>query len=219
MGWQGQATLHEGSRTTHPVTIFGIGLALFGPLVQVLISFFTDIEVTSIGVAVYLWVLTGVLCAIIIGIEDRSLTSVGLRRPNRWDAVVAVGLWIALMFLLGGWGELLGQLGIEGTEGGGSNDLGLHWMLFSAVTVAVVEEFLYRGYGLECLEAVTGSTWIAGLVTATVFVLIHSATSVAQMLLVIPAAVLLTVVYIWRRNLFVVMFAHVAINSFPLVMG
>lgn len=204
----------------HPVKCVGIGLAIFGPIVPILIALFTGFEVTSVELALYLWVLTGVLCAIIIAVEDQTLASVGLRWPNRWDVIVAVGLWIALMFSLGAWTELLGQLGLlERSNGDGSNDLALRWMLFSAVTVAIVEEFLYRGYGLERLEAVTGSTWIAGVVTATVFVLIHLATSMAQMLIVIPAAVLLTVVYIWRRNLFVVVFAHVAINSFPMITG
>lgn len=204
----------------HPRTLVGIGLALFGPIVPPLISFLTSLEITSVGVAVYLWILTGVLCAIIIGIEDRSLASVGLRRPDRWDVVLAISLWIVLMFTTGGWIFLLDELGlIEGAGGGGSDDLALHLVLFSAATVAIVEEFLYRGYGLERLEAVTDSTWIAGLATATVFVLIHLTTSVAQMLIVIPAAILLTLVYIWRRNLLVVIFAHVAVNVQPMLVG
>jgi|KBSMisStaDraftv2_1062788.scaffolds.fasta_scaffold316459_3 membrane protease YdiL (CAAX protease family) len=38
---------------------------------------------------------------------------------------------------------------------------------------AVAEEFLFRGYGLERLQELTGSKWIAGLLTLAIFTYGH----------------------------------------------
>ncbi|OIB56748.1 CPBP family intramembrane glutamic endopeptidase [Natrialba sp. SSL1] len=203
------------------LTLGAISLALFGLLLTIPFEAVTGWSLSGVDVAVYKWVLAGGLCLFVVGIENRSLSSIGFRRPNRWDLAITVGLWLTIMLSVGVMQALLAQFGLlETATGNGTPPDGteLYWTLFIAATAGVTEEVLYRGYALERLEAVTASTWVAGIVTATVFVLIHIGDGVVGMLVFVPAAILLTVAYVWRRTLFVVVGAHVAVNTVPLVL-
>ncbi|ELY93391.1 hypothetical protein C483_05478 [Natrialba hulunbeirensis JCM 10989] len=203
------------------LTLGAIALALFGLLLTIPFEAVTGWSLSGVDVAVYKWLLAAGLCLFVVGIEKRSLSSIGFRRPDRWDLAITVGLWLAIMLSVGVMQSLLAQFGLlETANGSGTPPDGseLYWSLFIAATAGVTEEVLYRGYALERLESITASTWVAGIVTATVFVLIHVGDGIVGMLVFVPAAILLTVAYVWRRTLFVVVGAHVAVNTVPLVL-
>lgn len=84
------------------------------------------------------------------------------------------------------------------------------WLLVCAgITAGVVEELLYRGYAIERLSALTGNIWLGALLSLAAFVTVHVPWwGVGAALAVLPAGALLTVLYVWRRDIAANMVAH-----------
>ena len=74
---------------------------------------------------------------------------------------------------------------------------------------AVAEEVLFRGYPIERLLELTNSRWVAGVIPWAAFTYAHLASwGWAQLIVAGYGGVLLTVLYLWRRNLWANMLAH-----------
>lgn len=207
-------------RGVRPIVLVGIGIALFGfPLGNFLLELLWDGSVSAAWLSVYKWLLVGLLLGIVLFVERESLSSIGLSPPDRWDVLTGVGLFVVGLLSLGVMSQLIGLLGFESgiTGDGGGEPVGTRALavgLFVGVTAGITEEVLFRGYALERIETVTNSTWIAGTVTAILFVVLHVEThGIGGLLIISPLAVLLTVAYVWRRNLFVPIIGHVLING------
>ena len=84
--------------------------------------------------------------------------------------------------------------------------------LFVGVTGGVVEETLYRGYGVERLAAITSRRWQGGAIAAVAFALAHiPAWGVGFALAVdLPFGLVITLFYLWKRDLLANIFAHSA---------
>lgn len=91
-------------------------------------------------------------------------------------------------------------------------------ILVAVGTAAVTEEVLFRSYAIERLTEVTGSRWLAGSVSVAFFTGLHAGSwNVAHLIgVVVPLGVALTLLYLWRRNLIVVIIAHFFVDL-PLV--
>lgn len=88
----------------------------------------------------------------------------------------------------------------------GAGDLLLAFLL--VVTVAVVEESLFRGYLIRRFTAVSGSLPLAILLSAAVFSLGHHYEGGAGVLTAGIFGVIMAVVYRWRRSLVAPMVIH-----------
>jgi membrane protease YdiL (CAAX protease family) len=78
----------------------------------------------------------------------------------------------------------------------------------------VAEELFYRGYAIERLQELTRSRAIAGIFSGAVFTFAHVATwGWAQLLFAGFAAIILTLLYLWRRNLWVNIITHAAVDG------
>jgi uncharacterized protein len=85
------------------------------------------------------------------------------------------------------------------------------WIVISS---SVAEEVLFRGFVLERLGQVTGSIWWGALITLAWFTALHLPLGVAYSLtIVLPAALLLTGLYLWRRDLVATIIAHFVMNA------
>lgn len=77
---------------------------------------------------------------------------------------------------------------------------------------------MFRGYLISRLKAATGSTAIAMVIPFSVFVVLHLPSwGVAHLLFVSLAAALLTLAFVWRRNLWANIVAHIVADSVPLL--
>jgi uncharacterized protein len=88
------------------------------------------------------------------------------------------------------------------------------------VIVAAGEEWLYRGYAIERLEAVTGSAWTAGGISLALFAAAHLPLwgwGVALTTLV--SGSIFTVLYIRYRDVAFLMLAHVLTDLYGLVIA
>jgi len=88
--------------------------------------------------------------------------------------------------------------------------LGL-WIVFSS---SIAEEVLYRGFVLERLGQVTGSIWIGGLITLIWFTLLHLPLGLTYtLMIVLPSSIMITLLYIWRRDLITTIIVHLVFNA------
>lgn len=74
---------------------------------------------------------------------------------------------------------------------------------------AVMEEIVYRGFMIEKIRQVTGSTGLAVVVSIATFTYAHlSGWGLVQLGPVFVAALILALLYVWRRDLTTNMIAH-----------
>jgi membrane protease YdiL (CAAX protease family) len=83
------------------------------------------------------------------------------------------------------------------------------WLVISVVRAGVSEEVLFRGYPIERLQELTGSRTLAALLPLVLFALAHVGPwGWAHMLVGGIGGALLTLLYMWRRNLWANILAH-----------
>jgi membrane protease YdiL (CAAX protease family) len=84
------------------------------------------------------------------------------------------------------------------------------WYRFILVTrAAVAEETLFRAYPIERIGELTGSAVIAALISWAAFTYAHlSSWGAAQLIVAGYGGIILTGLYLWRRNIWANMIAH-----------
>ena len=157
------------------------------------------------------WVLFIVILLYVRFAERRPLSSLGFHSPGLVDillgvvaAVVAV-LGIGLIF-----GVVLPALHLSVTQKLSGMFVAPFWFRVLLVTrAAFVEETAFRGYGFERVTALTGSRTIAALATFALFTIAHLAGGGwAQVIIAAWGGLVLTILYLWRRNLWANILCH-----------
>lgn len=208
-------------------TLIGLFLSLVFPLIYALFISPVFIKpmvdepfLTLINFGV-LWILALGMMLFTVKIEKSPLTTIGWK-PLAWKwAFIAIGLGILLSLLVPVLTLLLSTLippSTTGTVAQVTSDFPWWILLLSVITAGVTEEILFRGYALERLITSTGNKWVSALISLVFFVVMHAAGwNVAHIIgVVIPLGMILTGLYLWRRNLPFLMIIHVVIDL-PLV--
>jgi membrane protease YdiL (CAAX protease family) len=168
-----------------------------------------------------LWLLAGALLLVIRRGEHSPWRSVGIRpTPLRWIlAALTVGVALALLVPLL---SVVAARLLPATGDGGivAVTTSLPWtvILLAVVTAAVTEELLFRAYPVERLLAGTGSRAVAVALPLASFTVTHAqGWAVAHVVgVVMPLGLALSALYLWRRNLLVVVLAHL-VTDLPLL--
>jgi membrane protease YdiL (CAAX protease family) len=160
----------------------------------------------------FFWGLTALVLVVLTLGEKQPLGAIGLRRPT-----LATLLWglamLALIFVTQPLGGLL-MRAAGGTVNSravinGIVSLPLWLVALTVLRAGVCEEVLFRGYGIDRLAALSGSRVLAAIVTALIFMLGHAeAYGAAYMLNILPVTTIVTVFYLWRRDLVSNIIAH-----------
>jgi membrane protease YdiL (CAAX protease family) len=88
------------------------------------------------------------------------------------------------------------------------------WRFISTIRAAVSEEVLFRGYAMERTEALTGSRLIAVFFSCAIFTLAHvSSWGWSHELIVAAGGMAFSLLYLWRRNLWVNIVAHFIVDA------
>lgn len=153
-------------------------------------------------------------------VERRPLASIGLRRPTFRDtslglaAGVVVTVALGLLYL-----AVLPALHLQDHVAGTDNArllaaTPLWWRLISTVRAGVAEEIMFRGYAMERIEALSGSRTAAVLVSCAVFTLAHVGVwGWSHVIVVATGGLAFSALYLWRRNLWVNMVAHMVVDA------
>lgn len=173
-----------------------------------------------VGLSVMWLLAAGVVAVLLLG-ERRPLTDIGVRSPALRGAALALAVGVLLSLLVPVLSVLTDAL-LPGVTGTGILDAAAArpvWLLALAVlTAGVTEEVLFRGYAISRLPALGIGTWPAALLTLAAFTLLHVPTwGVGHAVgVALPLGAVLTGLFLWRRNLVVVILAH-AMVDLPLV--
>jgi membrane protease YdiL (CAAX protease family) len=148
-----------------------------------------------------LWAITLCLLLIVRALEGESYASIGIRTPSRADlgwAVVGYGLGFLSIAAAD---PFVQWLGFRSAETVAAQQL--TWaMPLVLLTSPITEEVLFRGYAIERLEKRTGRTGLAVGVSVAAFLLAHVPLwGVGGALQFLPWSILISALYVWRRNL------------------
>lgn len=162
------------------------------------------------------WTLTLSVLIYVRGVEGRSLNSIGFRKVHVGDVLTGIGA--ALLMLAGIAGIYLGLLpALHISESQQVSQLlatPLWWRLISVIRAAIAEEVLFRGFGIERGRELFGSMRIASTLSWVVFTLEHVSTwGWAHILIAGFGGLVLTLLYVWRRNLWINIIAHSIVDG------
>jgi membrane protease YdiL (CAAX protease family) len=206
-------------RSASPAALVGLVVALFGvPLLWPL-----DLP-TRVGWSVASstlvgsltnWLVVAALLLLVVRWERRSLASVGLRRPTRREALVALGAGVVAVVLgLLATGAAVVAFDVRQPETlSVIGRLSLPVKLALVGTAVVSEEILWRGYPIERLTELTGRLWVGAAVSFVVFLGVHY--PAWGLVGAIPQSVFtlaLVGVYAWSRNAVASMLTHAVVN-------
>jgi membrane protease YdiL (CAAX protease family) len=209
--------LNEISSARRITILIGLALALVLPLVLPYLGLQEYAEHTLelgplIGREVIWWGLVAVLLLYILIVERRTLASIGLHKPD-WKTF-AFGVGGAVVMLVGVAALINIALPLLHLQRNADAlqkimDTPYWYRVVLVFRAAIAEEILFRGYGIERIQELTGSRFIAGAVTLAAFTLGHlSYWGWAQVLIAGSAGLVLTVLYLWRRDLGANMIVH-----------
>ena len=204
----------------------GLFIALIGPYFSYLCvnSFFGEAQSlprVEWGIVIH-WLNLLALLFLVIRLEKLPLSSIGVRAFRWWTIPLAVGVAIAVVATFPLISMLNSALGM-------STDQHLFTFLTSlsfgvrvmiVVTAGIFEETLFRGYAVERITQLTGSKWLAALITLLAFALSHvPAVGLTHLLPVFIVSVFVTALYLWRRDLVLNIVTHTVIDGIGLLLG
>jgi uncharacterized protein len=153
------------------------------------------------------WVFAALLLAFVVLVERLPLSSMGIRRPRRGDVVWGVAFVIAAYCATAAASLVLSPPHDAGTSFILHQSLATRAVLVP--TAAICEEILYRGYIIERIGSLSGSIWWGAAADYVLFVLPHLRFfGFTWLIFEGTGALLMVVLYAWRRNLPACMLLH-----------
>jgi membrane protease YdiL (CAAX protease family) len=162
------------------------------------------------------WAWVAAILLYVRRVERRPFSSIGFRAVGVKDGIIAVIAGVLILASL----ALIMLVVFPALHWSESSQIASvlalpYWLdLLIVVRAAVSEEILFRGYPIERLEELTGSRVIAGIVPCTVFTVDHIGFWGWHHIFIAGlAGALLTLLYLWRRNIWVNMIAHFVVDA------
>lgn len=193
--------------------LIGVVLALGLPALPLASWAFPATDLGShIGREGVWWGIGAVIVVWVLCVERLPLSSIGLRRASwktfAWGFGAAVLMMATVML---SYAVIFPAFGLKmnGAQVASLTHAPLWLQTATMVRAGVVEEILFRGYAIERLWTLAGSKWLAGAISAVVFVAVHLGSwGYAQLIVVGFGAAILTLLYLFRRDLASNMLAH-----------
>ena len=158
------------------------------------------------------WLATVLLVLYVVAVEKRPLSSIGLRRAT-WKTA-AFGVIAALVSLAGILAMInvvfpATHLNFNVAALSNLRDTPIWFRVTLVLRAALFEELFYRGFAIERLSEMFGARWLAALISFAAFTLAHVGYwGWSQVLIAGWGGAVLTLLYVWRRDLICNMIAH-----------
>jgi membrane protease YdiL (CAAX protease family) len=170
----------------------------------------------------FMWSLTLIVFAVILFGERRKLTSIGLGLPD-WHAIrTGILMTVLLLVLAMAAGAVVQAIG--GLQQGGGSQINMVvglpiWLqLFVALSAGFTEEVLFRGYAIERMTELTGNRWLGAIIPIFVFGAVHAPFwGIGHAVVAGMSGLWLTLIYLWRRNLWTNITAHALLDALVFV--
>ena len=164
----------------------------------------------------FIWACAGAVLLFVVWVERRPLSSIGFRTPSPADGLIAIAAGVLILACL----ALLSYIVFPALGWNESRQMGKiaampYWLnVLIVVRAAVSEEILFRGYAIERLQGLTGSRIIAAALPCAIFTLDHVGFwGWPHVFIAGVAGIVLTLLYLWRRNLWVNILAHFLVDA------
>jgi membrane protease YdiL (CAAX protease family) len=168
------------------------------------------------------WPLLAIVLLYILVVERRPLTSIGIRKPTWKTAAYGMGTAALASWAIGPASTYVVDYFHLHTNAGAEQALAdtPYWYHVLIVTrAALAEEVVFRGYAIERIQELTGSRPVAGAVSLIAFTLAHlSYWGLAPLIFVASAGFVLTLLYLWRRDLIANIVAHFLTDAMALLL-
>ena len=207
--------------------LIGLALALLVPLISLIPGGKELMRVPGLGPSLgretFLWALGAVVVLYVLIVERRPLSSIGWNGIS-WKtfAIGAAGAVAVIAFAGAVIAIVLPFLHLQQNAEALKQMVALPYglRLFIVLRAGIVEEILFRGYGIERLRELIGNKYVAGAITLVIFSLAHlSHWGLAQLVVAGAAGLVLTVLYLWRRDLGTNMVAHFLVDGSQLLLS
>lgn len=172
----------------------------------------------SIGVVSKLIVIVA-LPLLVVCWERRPLASIGMRLPSLGDWLAATAILIGYLLIIPLVTSIAHKVPAIVSELAVGDALYAslpRWLDWSGLLAnGIAEEVGFRGYSIERVEELTGSTLLGASIPFIVNVLVHAGVwGPYGMLQKAPFLLLFVVLYLWRRNLPACAITHVLIDIY-----
>jgi membrane protease YdiL (CAAX protease family) len=169
-----------------------------------------------------IWLYAAIVLAIALFWEGRTLASIGLRKLTFAGlgfaiagAAAMVGAGALAAYLVYG---LLHQPQHSDAQAAALVNGSIVYALCLAVRAGVIEEILFRGLAIEQLTILTGYRWLSAFLVTAVFVVMHALHyDWIQLIPIAAVSIVLTGLYLWRRDLWANILAHIMVDGVGLV--
>jgi uncharacterized protein len=148
--------------------------------------------------------------------ERRPLSSIGFRSIGIWDVIWAILSGVFILAALAGiyYGILPALHLSEDQQVSQLMATPFWWRFISVIRAAVGEEVMFRGYAIERGEELTGSRGAAATLSWLAFTLAHVGPwGWGHLLIAGFGGLVFTLLYLWRRKLWVNVIAHFIVDG------
>ncbi len=214
------------NRTTLVVIVLALSTPLIAAVLNGYFAAWFDNNGRVMAGLLFYWLFTAIISLLLIykKAEPAGGTvwkTIGLQRIKLRESLIVLIIGFVTLFLVNLAYVILART-IFPTEVRTSPALALPLplVLLAFITGSITEEILYRGFALERLQRMTGNWWISGGITGALFVFFHvPAYPMAHIVgYIIPATIIITLLYRWKRNLSYCIMFHLVMNS-PILLG
>ena len=202
--------------------LVGVAIAFGWPLVLLIpgvsglsISSIRD-DTVNIGVK---WLVAAGLCTIAFWAQRRPPSDFGIRRLRWGDVLAAIGGVIVGIALSGVANHTVAlPPSADDLKEIAAVSVGVRLTL--VMTAGICEEFIYRSFAIEELTILTGKRWLAAVLAWVFFTVGHVRLYNLSTALIVPGTLgaLLTLLYLWRRNLASCALMHAAVDAMFIVL-
>ena len=206
---------------TKGFVLIGVAIALAWPLVLLIPGVsglsITNIRDDAVNIGVK-WLVVGGLCMIAFRAQRRAPSEFGIRTVRWQDVLVAIGGVIVSIALSGIVNRTVAMApSVDDLREIAAVSVSLRVALL--LTAGICEEFIYRGFAIEELTFLTGKRWLSAVVAWAFFTIGHVRPYVLWTALIVPGTLgaLLTVLYLWRRNLASCALVHATVDAMFIV--
>jgi membrane protease YdiL (CAAX protease family) len=199
---------------TSAATWVGLFVALFGILVVrwAVSRFYPELSFTAVlwneGL---IWLCLIALVVVIRRGERLPLRSIGLGTAPLKSSLLWGGMLTVLCAVVAGVTDTITHFNGGPMEQAFSK-LPLWLITGVVVRAAVVEEVFYRGYAIERLQSLGLSRYWAGGIPLLIFGFAHATNGWANAIVAFALGAILTIVYLWRRDLVANIICHFTID-------